>query len=226
MKAPFLRQTLPIPRAVIGIDNLQSVPEFCLFRSIASLTHARSISSIGLSGLTVTCSSSVLATIEPCNRLARRQFYRPSLRQFDQTSVRSCLRQPCRHRFTAAATGAYDSNKERVRSRISLKLKILLAIAASAVVWSFGEDHRSVSSMINCFARIGTVAVAVVRCVIKYYRVLNASYNGDSASKADAISKVHWECAQIALKAIETNGGVYLKIGQHLSAMAYLIPMV
>jgi aarF domain-containing kinase len=40
------------------------------------------------------------------------------------------------------------------------------------------------------------------------------------------MSECHLRCAKRALKVFEKNGGIYIKLGQHLAALSYLIPIV
>jgi aarF domain-containing kinase len=41
-----------------------------------------------------------------------------------------------------------------------------------------------------------------------------------------AMSDCHLRCAARALFVFEKNGGIYIKLGQHLAALSYLIPIV
>ena len=52
----------------------------------------------------------------------------------------------------------------------------------------------------------------------------NSELSEEEAAKA--MSDCHFRCARRALNAFEKNGGIYIKIGQHLAALSYLIPIV
>jgi aarF domain-containing kinase len=49
---------------------------------------------------------------------------------------------------------------------------------------------------------------------------------GDEEDAAKEMSDCHLRCATRALKVFEKNGGIYIKLGQHLAALSYLIPIV
>ncbi|BFZ61862.1 hypothetical protein YB2330_002940 [Saitoella coloradoensis] len=72
--------------------------------------------------------------------------------------------------------------------------------------------------------RSARVAVACVLCFNDYRRVLNSEYL-TSELREEAMSACHKKCALRTRKVMEKNGGVYIKLGQHVSAMAYLIPI-
>lgn len=73
------------------------------------------------------------------------------------------------------------------------------------------------------FKRIVVVAVATGRCFKLYWKTLNADYS--STEDYDiALCKCHKKSAEITLKAIESNGGVFIKLGQHIGALTYLFP--
>lgn len=40
------------------------------------------------------------------------------------------------------------------------------------------------------------------------------------------MSACHYRCAKRALLVFEKNGGIFIKLGQHLAALSYLIPIV
>src|SRR5438046_7420240 len=44
--------------------------------------------------------------------------------------------------------------------------------------------------------------------------------------RARVMGETHTRCAKRALKVFEKNGGIYIKLGQHLAALRYLIPIV
>ncbi|KAG0683621.1 hypothetical protein C6P40_005105 [Pichia californica] len=73
------------------------------------------------------------------------------------------------------------------------------------------------------FERVGTVTVAMFRCFGIYLWALNKSYHSDEEYYA-ALSKTHKEAAEITLRALRKNGGIYIKLGQHVAAMTYLLP--
>lgn len=67
--------------------------------------------------------------------------------------------------------------------------------------------------------------MALVHCVYDYRMVMRRKY-GSEEDEAKEMSDCHLRCARRALKVFEKNGGIYIKLGQHLAALSYLIPIV
>lgn len=74
------------------------------------------------------------------------------------------------------------------------------------------------------YERIGVVTVATVRCFMLYKDTLKATYPSE-IERNQALSKTHKRAAEITLGAIRKNGGIYIKLGQHISALTYLLPI-
>lgn len=72
--------------------------------------------------------------------------------------------------------------------------------------------------------RIGVITVATTRCFYQYKKVLKSQYDSEE-ERNDALSKCHKKCALVTLNALQTNGGVFIKLGQHIGAMTYLLPV-
>src|SRR6202012_1372553 len=57
------------------------------------------------------------------------------------------------------------------------------------------------------------------------YRVtLNEHYN-DPEEHTKTLKACHKRCADRVLKAMEANGSIFIKLGQHISSMGYLLPL-
>ena len=63
----------------------------------------------------------------------------------------------------------------------------------------------------------------MIRCFALYKETLGATYDSD-IDRHKALSKTHKKAAEITLKALEKNGGIYIKLGQHITALTYLLP--
>lgn len=69
--------------------------------------------------------------------------------------------------------------------------------------------------------RSTVIAKAVGLCVWDYRKTLNAKY--DSAAESnEELRKCHLRSANRVLKALQTNGGLYIKLGQHVSSIILL----
>lgn len=71
--------------------------------------------------------------------------------------------------------------------------------------------------------RVGVVTVATIRCFKLYKDTLDGEYDSDQ-DRSNALKRTHKRAAYITLKALETNGGIYIKLGQHITALTYLLP--
>ncbi|KAH3674875.1 hypothetical protein WICPIJ_009445 [Wickerhamomyces pijperi] len=106
------------------------------------------------------------------------------------------------------------------------RTKILLStlVGASAVVYLTNDEvSGTVKFVAHSLKRINSVTVALARCLYNYKSTLSRQYD----TKEDyysALSQCHLDSAKITLGALEHNGGIYIKLGQHISAMTYLLP--
>lgn len=83
--------------------------------------------------------------------------------------------------------------------------------------------HDSARHTYLTLGRVRVVTWATVRCFWEYKSALGARYPDEDA-RSKALSQCHLKCARITLRALEKNGGVYIKLGQHIGAMTYLLP--
>ncbi|KAK6509961.1 hypothetical protein TWF481_004677 [Arthrobotrys musiformis] len=82
-----------------------------------------------------------------------------------------------------------------------------------------GSPYHAVMAL----ERTMRVASATARCIQDYRHTLALDH--DSPSYASSLSACHQRCAQRALKVMEKNGSIFIKLGQHLSSMTYLLPI-
>ncbi|WFD19835.1 hypothetical protein MCAP1_002075 [Malassezia caprae] len=88
---------------------------------------------------------------------------------------------------------------------------------------SESQPAQTAQFMLLSLTRSTTIIKAVALCVWDYRRTLNAKY----ASKDDeeeSLRKCHLRSAQRLLVALQTNGGLYIKLGQHMSSVILLPP--
>ena len=88
---------------------------------------------------------------------------------------------------------------------------------------SESQPAQTAQFMLLSLRRSTTIIKAVALCVWDYRRTLNAKY----ASKDDeeeSLRKCHLRSAQRLLVALQTNGGLYIKLGQHMSSVILLPP--
>ncbi|CAK7245968.1 MAG: hypothetical protein STHCBS139747_007573 [Sporothrix thermara] len=95
--------------------------------------------------------------------------------------------------------------------------------AATATILAFTDDIKQSYETVE---RTGRVAAALVLCINDYRKTLGQRDKLDDAAEQDKILKeCHKRCAIRTLRVLEKNGGIFIKLGQHLSAMNYLLPL-
>ena len=67
--------------------------------------------------------------------------------------------------------------------------------------------------------------MALGTCVVDYRVVMRRKYESEE-ERVRVMGDTHTRCAKRALEVFEKNGGIYIKLGQHLAALGYLIPIV
>ena len=56
------------------------------------------------------------------------------------------------------------------------------------------------------------------------YRITLGEDHGDRGERSRSLKACHKRCANRVLKAMEANGSIFIKLGQHISSMGYLLP--
>lgn len=98
----------------------------------------------------------------------------------------------------------------------------LVAAFAAGLVISPSFKEKTADSLL-LLERVGVVTVAMTRCFSLYLWTLQKDYESES-EYFKALSNTHKRAAEITLHALRTNGGIYIKLGQHISALTYLLP--
>jgi aarF domain-containing kinase len=81
-------------------------------------------------------------------------------------------------------------------------------------VIAFGDEIRS---SYDAAERAGRVGSALVVCINDYRKTLNKREKiDDDAEKKRLLEECHKRCAERTLKVLEKNGGIFIKLGQHL----------
>jgi len=94
--------------------------------------------------------------------------------------------------------------------------------AVGAATLAFSDE---IKSGLESAERTGRVATALAVCINDYRTTLNSRDAVDDLKEKDEMLKAcHKRCAERTLKVLEKNGGIFIKLGQHLSAMNYLLP--
>ncbi|ABN65672.2 predicted protein [Scheffersomyces stipitis CBS 6054] len=96
---------------------------------------------------------------------------------------------------------------------------VALGLGGSALYYT----NDNVRHVVLTAERVTVVTVAVFRCFNMYLQTLGKDYESRE-ERSKALKKTHKRAADITLRALETNGGIYIKLGQHITALTYLLP--
>lgn len=88
------------------------------------------------------------------------------------------------------------------------------------LLYNTNDRFRHVTNALERCSIAGTVGAKVA---YDYQRTLSKQYKSEEAYE-DAKRACHKRCADRVLTAIQRLGGVYVKLGQHISVMHYLLP--
>ena len=147
----------------------------------------------------------------------------PNLRAGSVTAYR-----PAVHSFTSprifrnSSTMTFPPSQKRPLARRLLKpLSITASTALVGTVLYY--NHEPSRHFMCAIERCGRAGLVGVRVAINYKLMLSKTYK-DSEEEARAKSYCHTRSANLVLKALQKSGGIYIKLGQHVSAMVYILP--
>ncbi|KAI1446296.1 ABC1-domain-containing protein [Annulohypoxylon stygium] len=121
----------------------------------------------------------------------------------------------------ATGSSGYSKRQRPRRKRLTV-LTAAATAATGAGVLAFTDD---IKYGYDATERTGRVAAALAICINDYRTTLNKRDESEDPKEQDAILRsCHKRCAERTLKVLEKNGGIFIKLGQHLSAMTYLLP--
>ncbi|KAG9252100.1 ABC1 family-domain-containing protein [Emericellopsis atlantica] len=120
----------------------------------------------------------------------------------------------------------YQSNGGKKGQREGPRKALLWASTGTGTIGAtflaFSDD---IKTGIDATERTTRVATALAVCINDYRTTLNTrETTSDEKEKDELLKACHQRCADRTLKVLEKNGGIYIKLGQHLSAMNYLLP--
>ncbi|KAI0543536.1 ABC1 family-domain-containing protein [Xylaria curta] len=130
------------------------------------------------------------------------------------------FQRPSSHRYSTGPSGS-SRRSPRTRARVAV-LTATATGATGAGVLAFTDDIKYGYDVTE---RTGRVATTLALCINDYRTSLNSREKTDDLDEQETILKeCHKRCAVRTLKVLEKNGGIFIKLGQHLSAMTYLLP--
>lgn len=123
------------------------------------------------------------------------------------------------------ASGSATKETASKRFKLTKKRIVLGSIVGAGVVYYKTNEtaHDVLRHVFLTSRRIGVVALATIRCFHYYKKTLDAKYETPE-ERRKALDACHQYCADITLRALQTNGGVFIKLGQHIGSMTYMLP--
>lgn len=125
---------------------------------------------------------------------------------------------------TLLSTPMANTRKNNFYSQHKRGIQLFSAISTLIIVYNTNETvHDSAQYLIFSTKRITVVGQATLRCFYNYKKVLRKTFI-DKELRNIELERCHKKCALITLHALQTNGGIFIKLGQHIGAMTYLLP--
>lgn len=113
----------------------------------------------------------------------------------------------------------------RFRRRRRVIWYTLAFIASGCITYTALQPDNPVNYTFHGVIRCSRVIIALAHCVYDYRMTMRRKHDNEEEA-AQAMNDCHLRCAQRSLRVFMKNGGIYIKIGQHLAALSYLIPIV
>ncbi|KAK6499183.1 hypothetical protein TWF506_003815 [Arthrobotrys conoides] len=140
----------------------------------------------------------------------------PSISRYGRLAVSETLRN------ASSITKAFFKTVPRSKAR-AIRPRWLLAGASLAAIIGGSYALEGPYHAVMALERTMRVASATARCIQDYRHTL--ALDNSSLDYASSLSACHRRCAQRALNVMERNGSIFIKLGQHLSSMTYLLPI-
>jgi aarF domain-containing kinase len=123
---------------------------------------------------------------------------------------------------------AQRANRKRLRPRLGLRRSMqvvgALGLVSAPVLFWFAYDEKG-SYVMEAMNRSYIAGKAVVSIALDYKWTLRKGPEKLGEEEYEELKhKVHARSAQRLYDMARTNGGVFIKLGQHLSAMGYILP--
>jgi len=124
----------------------------------------------------------------------------------------------------------YNNSSRNTRGGSKGKARGKTALYATAATGATGAGLLAFTDDIKhgyeATERAARVASTLYICINDYTTSLKKrDKTEDPGAKDSILRKCHKRCAERTLKVLEKNGGIFIKLGQHLSAMTYLLPI-
>lgn len=122
-------------------------------------------------------------------------------------------------------TSTVSQKKSFLRRAVNGAAMVTLATTVTVgvggtILYQTNDQFRHVT---NALERCGIAGLVGAKVAYDYQRTLSKTYESDKEYE-EAKKACHLRCANRVLAAVQKLGGVYVKLGQHISVMQYLLP--
>ncbi|KAJ5745428.1 hypothetical protein N7520_010610 [Penicillium odoratum] len=188
-------------------------------RTLSSLAPVVRTSTASISSAT-SLTSSLRTTFSPCKFTA--QSWRP--RPCESISGVAWSRRSFATRASPLLSAeTHQNNGPKVKPPKSRKALVYLIalglLGVGGVVYSHEIKHAYYAA-----GRSGRVVSTLAVCINDYRVTLKKEFPSPEERDAN-IRACHKRCAERTLRVLEKNGSIFIKLGQHISSMSYLLPI-
>ena len=153
-----------------------------------------------------------------------KQFIQPR-RWICQQCIRSQTARPANRAFSTTQNVHSQAGKRAWRARFQIPRQHRKAAITAALLFVTGSAFLAFSERARhlyiAAERSGRVGVTLAICVNDYRKTLKQN---EDPNYEKLLAACHKRCAERTLEAMEKNGSIFIKLGQHLSSLNYLLP--
>ncbi|KNG87218.1 putative ubiquinone biosynthesis protein, partial [Aspergillus nomiae NRRL 13137] len=123
-----------------------------------------------------------------------------------------------------AAEKANGNGRKPSGSEWSRRKVITYTVVGGTILIGVVAFSDNVQHLYRAAARTGRVVGTLAVCINDYRVTLNRETSSPE-ERNDELRACHKRCAERTLRVLEKNGSIFIKLGQHLSSMGYLLPL-
>ncbi|KAE8323329.1 ABC1 family-domain-containing protein [Aspergillus sergii] len=123
-----------------------------------------------------------------------------------------------------AAEKANGNGRKSSGSEWSRRKVITYTVVGGTIVIGVVAFSDNVQHLYRAAARTGRVVGTLAVCINDYRVTLNRETSSPE-ERNEELRACHKRCAERTLRVLEKNGSIFIKLGQHLSSMGYLLPL-
>lgn len=135
------------------------------------------------------------------------------------SSIARQSRLPATHCWRPYTVSATPKPRRRILAKTAAALTGV-SIGGATGLYYYNEDMRHIVVAIE---RCATAGLVGARVALDYKTTLSRNYATEEEYKA-AKRACDKRCAERVLHGLQKLGGIYIKLGQHVSAMVYILP--